>query len=208
MGYCTRILRHGLILDVHDDCIETIGWWITYYCILVQMDDIDQFYMSLSIEYYPILLLYSCYWKLLGKYCQIVTHVLFHCSTIYTVISFTLLLLPSLTLLLSPYRLCNRNNMDIDWFKYIWTTYTGIGEIDGDNDCILGGPRMQIAQLRYSSIAGFRGMTDIPYCFHYYCYCLPSGRTCFNANWLGRGSRYVRNPPKAWIMSLLLVSIT
>ena len=35
----------------------------------------------------------SCYWKLLGKYCQTVTYALFYCSTIYTVILFTLLLL-------------------------------------------------------------------------------------------------------------------
>ena len=50
-------------------------------------------------------------------------------------------------------------------------TYTGIGEIDGrDIVCILGGPKIQVAQPRYGSTAGFRGMTDIPHCSHCYCY--------------------------------------
>jgi len=35
----------------------------------------------------------SCYWKLLGKYCQTVIHELFHCSTVYKVILSILLLL-------------------------------------------------------------------------------------------------------------------
>jgi len=87
------------------------------------------------------------------------------------------------------------------------TTYTGIEKIDGgDSVCILGGPRIQITQPRYSSTAGFWEMTNIPYCLYcyYYCYWLPSGRTWFSARWLGRGSRYVRNSPKVWTMSLLL----
>jgi len=49
--------------------------------------------MRLSIEQYLGLLLYSYYWKLMEKYCQTVTHVLFHCSIVYTVILSTLLLL-------------------------------------------------------------------------------------------------------------------
>ena len=49
--------------------------------------------------------------------------------------------------------------------------YTGIGKIDGgDSVCILGGPRMQVAQPRYGFTAGFRGMTDIPHCSYCYCY--------------------------------------
>ena len=36
-GLLYQITRYELILDVHDDCIETVGWWISYYCILVQM---------------------------------------------------------------------------------------------------------------------------------------------------------------------------
>ena len=52
-----------------------------------------------------------------------------------------------------------------------WTTYTGIWEIDGrENVCTLGGPRIQVAQPRYGSTAGFRGMTDIPYCPYCQCY--------------------------------------
>jgi len=51
------------------------------------------------------------------------------------------------------------------------TTYIGIGKIDGGNIvCILGGPRIQVAQPRYGSTAGFWEMTDIPYCS--YCYLL------------------------------------
>jgi len=45
----------------------------------------------------------------------------------------------------------------------------------------------------------------LTYC---YCYWLPSGRTWFNVRWLGRGSGYVRNLPKAWTISLLLISVT
>ena len=47
-------------------------------------------------------------------------------------------------------------------------TYTGIGKINGgDIVWIFDGPRIQVAQPRYSFTAGFRGMTDIPsiYCF-------------------------------------------
>jgi len=51
------------------------------------------------------------------------------------------------------------------------TTYTGIGKIDeGDSVCILGGLRIQVAQPRYCSTAGFQGMTDIPYCSYCHCY--------------------------------------
>jgi len=39
VGYCTGLLWHELILDIHDDCIETTSCWIIYYCILVQMDE-------------------------------------------------------------------------------------------------------------------------------------------------------------------------
>jgi len=49
--------------------------------------------VRLSIEQHPGLLLYSCYWKLLGKYCRTVTHSLFHCSAVYTVILFISLFL-------------------------------------------------------------------------------------------------------------------
>ena len=50
--------------------------------------------MRLSIEQYlNLLCIDSCYWKLLRKYCQTVTHALFYCSTVYTVILSTLLLL-------------------------------------------------------------------------------------------------------------------
>jgi len=45
-------------------------------------------------------------------------------------------------------------------------------------------------------------MTDISYCFHCYCYWLTSDRTWFSVRWLGRGSGYVWNPPKAWTTSL------
>jgi len=34
-----QILWHGLILDVHDDCTETVGLLISCNCILVQMDE-------------------------------------------------------------------------------------------------------------------------------------------------------------------------
>jgi len=41
--------------------------------------------------------------------------------------------------------------------------YTRIGKIDGgDNICILGGLRIQVAQPTYDSTTWFRGMTDIP----------------------------------------------
>ena len=101
----------------------------------------------------------SCYWKLLAKYCQIITYTLFYCSTVYTVILFTLSLL---------HWYCYRHRIvpviEITWILIIinnnekLTTYTGIGEIDGgDSVCILGGPRIQVAQPRYSSTAEFRG---------------------------------------------------
>jgi len=42
------------------------------------------------------------------------------------------------------------------------TTYTEIEKIDGgDNICIFGEPKIQVAQPRYGSTAGFWGMTDI-----------------------------------------------
>ena len=65
-----------------------------------------------------VIVLIHVIWKLLRKYCQAVTHELLHCSTVYTVILSSLLLLTPLTLLLTLYRPNNWNNMDIDWFKY------------------------------------------------------------------------------------------
>jgi len=63
--------------------------------ILVQMDEMlissrwDYPLSGIQTCYY----INSCYWKLLRKYCQTVTHALFYCSTIYMVILSTLLLL-------------------------------------------------------------------------------------------------------------------
>jgi len=85
---------YGLIFDVHNDYIETVGWWISYYCILVQMDmRYCSVYMRLLIEQYPGLILYSCYWKLLKKYYRTMTYTLFYYATVYTVILSILLLL-------------------------------------------------------------------------------------------------------------------
>ena len=76
----------------------------------------------------------------------------------------------------------------------------------GDSICISGGSRIQVAQPRY--IAGLPGMTNIP-TVYYHIFTVVPGRTAwFSAENLGRGPGYVRNSPKAWTMSLLLVLIT
>ena len=98
MGYCTGLLWHRLIFGVHNDCIETISWLVSYYYILVQMDEmlISSKCLLRSIR--------TCYCikfmllKLLGKYYQTVTHILFYYSTIYMIILSTLLLLSPLVL--------------------------------------------------------------------------------------------------------------
>ena len=93
--FTVSIFWHRVIVDVHDDCIETIGWWTCYYCILVQMDKMlisskwDYLLRGIQTRY----CINSCCWKLLRKYWLTITHALFHCSTVYTVILSTLLLL-------------------------------------------------------------------------------------------------------------------
>jgi len=67
-GLPYQILWHRVILDVHDDCIETISWWISYYCILVQMDEmlISSKWDCLlsSIQFYIVLIhVIESYWE-------------------------------------------------------------------------------------------------------------------------------------------------
>jgi len=112
-----------LALDVHDDYWDYKSMdQLLLYAVQVNEILISSIWDCTSIRrYVTCYCTTSCYWfmllKLLKEYCQIVTHTLFYCSTIYTVILSSLLLLPSLTSLLSPYRLSNRNNMDIDCYK-------------------------------------------------------------------------------------------
>jgi len=82
-------------LNVHDDWIETISWCVGNYCILVQMDGIltNSRWNYLLSSIWTCYCINSCYWKLLRKFCQSITYALFYCSTIYTAILSTLLLL-------------------------------------------------------------------------------------------------------------------
>jgi len=114
VGYCTRLLWHRLILD---DCIGIIGWWISYYCILVQMDEIlissdETIHWAVS-GLAIVFILLKVTEKILSD-CNTCIVLLFHhlYSNIVHIVIVT-----SLILLLSPYRPSNRNNMDIDCFK-------------------------------------------------------------------------------------------
>ena len=123
--------------------------------------DVDQFYWDcLLSRIRTCYCINSCYWKLLKKYCQTVTYTLFYCLIVYTVILSILLLLHHW------YCYCHHivPVIKLTWISIdlnknvIKTTYTGIGKINGgDSVCILGGPRIQVAQPRYGSLQGSRG---------------------------------------------------
>ena len=176
--------------------------------------------MRLSIEQYSSLLLYySYYWKLLGKYCQTITHVLFHYSTVYTVVLSTLLF-TSLILLLSLYRPSILNNMDIDCVNWINNNVKrqltlGLGKLMEeivsvfwvDLGCTLHSRLMFPMQNSGGWLTSYLFIISQCYCEYYftvstvYYYWLPGGRVCFSARHLGRGPGYVRNPHKALTMS-------
>ena len=146
----------------------------------------------------------SCYWKLLRKYCQTITHALFHYSTVCTIKLSTLLLIHhwycycshiipviEITWILIALNNNVSRQLTLELRKLIEKS-TSVFWVD------LG------YRLRSRDTVPLRnsgGMTDIPYCSYCYCYWLPSGRTWFSARWLGHGSGYVRNPLKTWTMS-------
>ena len=132
---------------------------------------------------------------------------MFHCSTIYTVILSTLLLLHHWYC----YCHCIVPVIEITWIlivlnnNIIDNVHRDWGIDGGDNVCILGGPRNRLhSRIRFHCrVPGddWHPVLFILSLTHYYCYWLPSGRTWFSARWLGRGSGYVRNPPKVWTIS-------
>ena len=143
------------------------------------------------------------YWKLLGKYCRTVTHVLFHCSTVYTVILFRLLLLHHW------YCYCHRI---VPVIEITWILITLNNNIN--RQLTPGLEKLMERQRRYF------GWTEDIGCaaeIRFHCrvlrddrhpvllillfYWLPRGMTWFSARWLGHGSWYVRNTPKSWTMS-------
>jgi len=83
-----------------------MNWYLTIRMTIETMyRQIDYCYMQYKYMWYwsvldeavywavSELVIVFIYWKLLGKYCQIVTYALFYCSTVYTVILSILLLL-------------------------------------------------------------------------------------------------------------------
>ena len=129
MAYHVRYLDHRVIFDgqddywgqVHDDYWDRLLLYAVQEYEILTCSRLDCPLSNIWIRY----CINSCYWKLLGKYCWTVTLSLFYCSTVYTVILFTLLLLHwycycyCIVLLSSPCRPSTLDNIDIDWFKWI-----------------------------------------------------------------------------------------
>ena len=155
--------------------------------------------------------MYSCYWKLLRKYCQIVTYALFHCSTVYTVILFTLLLLHhwycychSIVPIIKITRILIVLNNNVNWqltmgLRKLMQETTSVFWVD------LG---YRLHSRHTVPLQGYGGwltsrIVHIVIVIDY----LAVGAGSVPGDWVVILSMY-GNLPKAWTVSLLLISIT
>ena len=116
----TGLLWYGLILDVHDYYIKTMGWWISYW-YRFSIDRWDLTYSRWGCivrnQCRDLLLVLihviESYWKILSdrNTCIVPLFYRLHKNIIHIVI------ITSLILLLSPYRPSNQNNIDINLYK-------------------------------------------------------------------------------------------
>jgi len=156
----------------------------------------------------------SCYWKLLGKYCQTITYALFYCSTVYTVILSTLLLLHHwdcychhivlvIKIIWILIALNNNVNRQLtlglrklmeETTSVFWVAYDTGCTADLRFYCRVPGDDWHPIYLLFHSVT----VSIVPqwYCEYCYCYWLPGCSTWFNARHLGRGPGYVWDPPK------------